>query len=276
MNATVAVGFSPSRTSLSAAEWAAEEAARRGLALRLVHAGGVRPHSWPNPTAALGEEVAGRLGDRHPGLVVHVDEVFGPPAEVLATAAESAELLVLGSRGLGGVTGALLRSVSQATVARATGPVVVVREGARDRPPGDVVLGLDLAHPCDELLDFAFHAATGHAGRLRVVYAWQPPSFLTRNPQEPAPDLYAEVLPRQARALSDALAPWRHKYPEVTVAERVLTGHAPHHLTQAAAGAALLVVGRRPRRSSAGPRVGHTLHALLHHSPAPVAVVPHP
>ncbi|MFS4095412.1 universal stress protein [Streptomyces sp. AF1A] len=39
--------------------------------------------------------------------------------------------------------------------------------------------------------------------------------------------------------------------------------------------ASLLVVGRRTRTSPLGTHVGHVAHAVLHHAPAPVAVVPH-
>ena len=56
--------------------------------------------------------------------------VQGHPAQVLLDAAADAALLVVGSRGLGGVRGMLLGSVSQHVVARAACPVVVVRAPA--------------------------------------------------------------------------------------------------------------------------------------------------
>ncbi|NDZ98224.1 universal stress protein, partial [Streptomyces sp. SID10116] len=36
-----------------------------------------------------------------------------------------------------------------------------------------------------------------------------------------------------------------------------------------------LVVGRRARRAPVGARIGSVAHAVLHHAPCPVAVVPH-
>jgi nucleotide-binding universal stress UspA family protein len=52
----------------------------------------------------------------------------GPAAQVLLDASHGAELLVVGSRGHGGFTEALLGSVSQACVHHARCPVVIVRE----------------------------------------------------------------------------------------------------------------------------------------------------
>lgn len=66
--------------------------------------------------------------------------VLGTAADVLLEAADGADLLVVGSRGRGGLTGALLGSVSQRCVTRAPCPVLVVRPashetaGAHGRP----------------------------------------------------------------------------------------------------------------------------------------------
>ncbi|MFF1747124.1 universal stress protein [Streptomyces mirabilis] len=46
-------------------------------------------------------------------------------------------------------------------------------------------------------------------------------------------------------------------------------------LIHASAGAALLVVGRRVRQTRLGTHLGSVAHAVLHHAPCPVAVVPH-
>ena len=56
----------------------------------------------------------------------------GPPAEVLLNAAKGADLLVVGSRGRGGVMSAVLGSVSLACVLHATCPVLVFRDGRED------------------------------------------------------------------------------------------------------------------------------------------------
>ena len=68
------------------------------------------------------------LGDARSGVEVTAVPVQGvTAAAALLDAAEGADLLVVGSRGLGGFTGLLLGSVSQQCVQHAGCPVVIVR-----------------------------------------------------------------------------------------------------------------------------------------------------
>ncbi len=78
-----------------------------------------------------------------------------------------------------------------------------------------------------------------------------------------------------ARLLSSAVEPWREKYPLVEVVEDVRAGGAAGSLVTAGARADLVVVGRRTRSHRLGLRLGPVAHAVIHHSPAPVAVVAH-
>jgi nucleotide-binding universal stress UspA family protein len=79
--------------------------------------------------------------------------------------------------------------------------------------------------------------------------------------------------PYERKALDEALRPWRDRYPQVPVTEHVEMGSAGQVLLAAAAHAHLVVVGRHASRP-VGPRIGSVAHALLHHAPCPVAVVP--
>ncbi|MEU5097889.1 universal stress protein [Streptomyces sp. NPDC020996] len=297
---TVVAGLDGSPESRAAAEWAAREAKLRGLPLRIVHV-------WepvPAPMAQapfLGAEIRQQWTDqypadtaaglrlRHPGVEVTVEQADGRPADVLLEAAKEAELLVLGSRGLSGIGGFLVGSVGLAVVAHATAPVVLVRAGeqAADEHQPDpvgipsaatryrpVVLGLDPAGPDDTLLEFAFEAAARRSAVLRIVYGWNLPPYYTYG-LTVDPQFHDEVARRQAAALAEAVRPWRRKYPDVEVVEESRAGSAAGFLVDAAGGAALLVVGRRARRTPLGPFIGPVAHAVLHHSTAPVAVVPH-
>lgn len=283
MARTVTAGVDGSPESLAAAEWAAAEARRREAPLRLVLA-------WPwlfdsPPTlrdADTGlaqemlEQVSATLRAEHPELEITADRVSDQPAEVLVEAATGSELLALGSRGLGVVAGFLVGSVGQQVLARASCPVVLVREGTgAAEADGEVVIGVDLERPCEEVVEFAFQSAARRAARLRAVHTWSLPATFGYAAAPLSVDL-TESLEADARlALTAALRPWRERYPQVEVVEAVELGSAGQVLTAASREAALLVVGRRVRRSPLGIHVGPVAHSVLHHAHCPVAVVPH-
>lgn len=143
----------------------------------------------------------------------------------------------------------------------------------------DVLLGLDPANPRDEVTEFAFAAAAHRATRVRVVHGWRMPAALGRSQQEVADrDLRTELEQEETTQLSEALRPWREKFPDVGVDERTLAGSPSRLLVDGSDDASLVVVGRREshlRHGPQGPRIGPIAHAVLHHSAAPVAVVPH-
>ncbi|MGA5822295.1 universal stress protein [Kitasatospora sp. NPDC094028] len=287
MTSIVAAGVDGSPASTAAAHWAAEEALRRGAALRLLHAwpwltDGVASYAEPDDLpaaaqrllAAAAEEVRGR----HPGLDVRTDVVLDAPVDGLVAAAADSELLVLGSRGLGGFAGLLLGSVGMAVAGRSAAPVVVVREepasGGGAGAGGEVVVGVDAHGPEEEVLAFAFREAALRGVRLRAVHGWDlPPLFGYAGGVVPAGEV-GQLEALEAKLLSLALAGSREQHPAVEVVEDVRLG-AARGLVEASAGAALVVVGRGHRPVEFGPRLGRVAHAVLHHAAAPVAVVPH-
>ncbi|MER6779110.1 MULTISPECIES: universal stress protein [unclassified Streptomyces] len=203
--------------------------------------------------------------------------------------AQEAEVLVLGSRGLGAMTGFLVGPVSRAVLAHAECPVVVVRPATwldADCPPvsgsdrarrevdRSVVLGLDLSHPSAELLDHAFDAAAVRRAPLRVIHRWSMPPAFAFDPAPLAPELRDGMATSTATALADELRPWRDQYPEVRVEVDCSVGQPADQLVEASADASLVVVGRRIRRSAIGTHLGPVVHAVLHHATAPVAVAP--
>ncbi|MGQ4481616.1 universal stress protein [Streptomyces sp. SAS_276] len=289
----VVVGLDGSRESLAAADWAAREALRRGVPLRMVHAWDAAspdtstlpeleaPRFWAR---RILREAMDRVNERYPQVYLSAEQISRPPAEALATADAEAELLVLGSRAFSGFGGFLAGSVASATVARVTRPVVLVRADetpASERLPGsdgapsdrapyrDVVVGVDTARPCDEVLAFAFESASLRSAPLRVVHAWQ-------QSISPGPGAKNTSAQDEAeRELARVLGPWRGKFPTVEVHERVANDHAAHLIQGAAADAGLLVVGRRNRPAKVGTHTGRVDHAVMHHVRCPVAIVPH-
>jgi nucleotide-binding universal stress UspA family protein len=295
MSRPVTVGFDGSRESLAAVEWAAKEAGLRRLPLRLLHVWDIEPdvhtpligpdtrRHW---TEHIPRTAAERVREDHPELHVDTTQRCGNPAEILAEAAQESELLVVGSRGLGAFIGFMVGSVALSVVARSEQPVVLVRAaepprtapGAATAPApadGRVVLGVDLAHPCDEVLDFAFAHADRHGIPLHVVHSWNFPPVYTPEPTAAVVALQDEVAAAKEGAFTDVVEQWQHKYPDVVVTRECRLGHPVPDLVEAARGAGLVVVGRRSRRSRFGAHIGSVAHAVLHHCTVPVAVVPH-
>ncbi|WP_425825162.1 universal stress protein [Streptomyces fractus] len=278
----LSVGTDASRESVHAADWAAREALRRRLPLRLVQAAGTERPAPRVPDVDLPDRgvldvVALRLSYAHPALEIIARRRADQPVAALLEAAEESETLVLGSRGFTGYSGFLVGSVALAVTARARRPVVLVRAGGlpEDEREGPdfrpVVVGLDVTAPADELLSYAFEAAALRGAPLHALHAWTLPPLRGIQPEGAMPGDAARREEGLRRSLTEVVRAWRTKYPEVRVVERLLYGQPGHHLLKAATGASLTVVGRRTGAS----RLGSTAHSVVHHVTSPVAVVPH-
>ncbi|WBB81704.1 universal stress protein [Micromonospora sp. WMMD882] len=132
----IVVGVDGSDPSLVALAFAVERAAQREAPLHVVRAWA--PAQWraqgfdPDEAdaaerASLDESLA-RWRDTFPDLPVSTQVESGNPASALVEASRDAQLVVVGSRGRGGLAGALLGSVSQQVLQHAHCPIVVARE----------------------------------------------------------------------------------------------------------------------------------------------------
>jgi nucleotide-binding universal stress UspA family protein len=287
MTRPIAVGVDGSEESLAALGWAGREAVRRGTGLRAVHAWRFeareglprdRREQERRVREAVEEGVRGVAG-RHSGLEVSVGVVEGGAPETLVAAAAGAEMLVLGSRGHGRVVGFLLGSVGRQVIAGTERPVVLVRSGDRAATEVDgreIVVGQE-GGPEDSaaVLRFAFETAAARGAAVRAVRAWTLPPVFGYTPGALKPlDEAGGPEPYEHKALADALAPWRERFPDVPVAEHVEMGSAGQVLLSVAGRAQLMVVGRRARATAVGARIGSVAHGVLHHAECPVAVVP--
>jgi nucleotide-binding universal stress UspA family protein len=137
----IVVGVDGSESAQAALRFALDEARLRGDGVRAVAA-------WHVPTTTYGgafvppadglldeleagsrrtlERALADAGDQAAGLEVEPVVREGAPARVLLEAASDADLLVVGSRGLGGFRGLLLGSVGQQCTHHAPCPVVIV------------------------------------------------------------------------------------------------------------------------------------------------------
>lgn len=278
----VVVGVDGSRSACDAVRWAALEAERRDVGLRLVEASPWNapddPRDGPDLRSALRDAAQAQLDEATAvaektvaGLAVSADVYTGYPVPVLVDASRDADLLVLGNRGLGGVTGMLAGSVVVALAARSECPVVVVR-GEPSPSTGPVVVGVDGSAASDGALRFAFAAAAARAVPLVAVLTWRDP--LLSPPAALLLDRAALETAARHR-LADRVATCGQDFPGVTV-EQVVTWDVPTTaLIDRSAGAQLVVVGSRGRGGFTGLMLGSVSRTLLHHAHCPVAVV-HP
>ena len=191
-----------------------------------------------------------------------VDTVVASAA--LIEKSRTASLLVVGSRGHGGISGLLLGSTSSQVAGHAHCPVLVTRRNVEyGEQRGVVVVGVDGSELSDHAVGFAFEVADMRGAELVAVHAWRPL----------IPRAEAEFEDVEADVLAESLESWQRRYPDVPVRRRSVSGNTRDVLLEQSAGADLLVVGSRGRGGFAGLILGSTSQAMLHHATVPVAVV---
>lgn len=277
----VVVGYNGKEHARTALAWAAGEAARRHAPLMVLFAANypgmtVEPgpglfHRDPGALEAAEEVTARGVAEAlaaHPDLVVvGATEVTGP-AQALIEASREAAVVVLGSRGYGRVLGALLGSVGFAVAARATCPVVVVKDGAEERPVGPdrpVVVGAD-GSP---------HAAAAVAfGATRAAAADAPLVVVTCTGGHQVPHIdEGELRSLATRIAESAAAEAGAAHPGLHVSTRVEDCPPEVTLVDAARTAGLVVLGTRGRGAFEGMLLGSVSHAVIHGAECAVAVV---
>ncbi|MFI2642302.1 universal stress protein [Streptomyces sp. NPDC018610] len=286
------VGVDGSEPSLTAVDWAVDEAARHGLPLRLVHAFLWERYEGAVPTddaedasertiaEHLVDRAARRARLRDPEVEVSCDILPEDAVHALLRAGNNAFALVTGVRGRGASTAPLLGSTCLAVAARAHCPVLVVRgdragrAGAHER----ILLGAGTLDSAGEAVGFACREAEARGCVLDVVRAWRRPVDvvrLTRRPAHP-PDGPPPEGPeeRAAALLEELLRETAAARPAVRVRGRAVEGPAHQVLVDRSAAADLVVVGARRRVGHLGLQLGRTGHTLLHRAHCPVAVVP--
>ncbi|WP_240135675.1 universal stress protein [Streptomyces sp. MUM 178J] len=288
MSGVVVVGVDGSASSLAAVEAAAREARLRGAGLRVVHA-----FIWPALHVPLGPSPSGppegglrNLADRlvaeavdraraaAPEVEVSRAVVTGEPLTVLEAQSRAAELVVVGSRGMGGFVGLLVGSTAVHLAAHGRCPVLVVRE--QPSAEGPVVLGVDGSAAGGPAVDFAFAEAELRKAPLVALHAWttwNAPMPAPQDPSMPYANPPGALAGEEERLLSEALAGRQERYPGVVVEHRAVHGGTREELIEASRSAQLVVVGSRGRGGFTGLLLGSVSQALLHHAHCPVTVV---
>ncbi|MFD0341622.1 universal stress protein [Streptomyces sp. NPDC127117] len=313
MGLPVVVGVDGSEGSLRALDWAAAEASRSRLTLRVVHASLWEHYEGLRPTmdaGVPGEQLLAehlvasardRVRDLRPEVSVVADVQPEDPVAALVRESHEASLVVLGSRGRGRIAGMLLGSVGLALAGRSHCPVVVIpaRHPGTPPKPGHIVVGISDAAGPSAAAVFALARAASRHGELTAVRAWRRPAhaLLTHPPlpgtsasthRRQAEEHLEEVLKAletlEARKEQQTHQPQETQGPQgtpgqagsgtVVIHRSVAQGPAHQVLIEAAENAELLVVGARRSSGWHGLQLGPVDHAVLHYSPCPVAIVP--
>lgn len=282
----VVVGIDGSDTALGAARWAAELAAKRGFGLTLLHA--IPRLNWHFATADATTEPDGVDGDRalaaaeaavrsaHPGLAVRTEAVKGAVATVLADAAESAKLLVLG-------TGATDHRALGGHVVRATHrvrcPVAVWRPPVAKRTgkPLPVVVGVDDSDAAARAVAEAFDIARALHAQLTVAHMWEIDAAVGMGDLGGQGNMDWDLLDvlqaQQRRRMDELVEPFAHRYPNAHVVEVFRDAGPAKGLSDLSREAQLVVVGSHGRGRLADSVLGSVSQNLIHHADCPVLVV---
>ncbi|MGW1913409.1 universal stress protein [Streptomyces sp. NPDC002076] len=277
MDLPIVVGVDGSEPSLRAVDWAADEAAVRGVPLRLVYASLWERYEGVSLAADLGrpsdqlmaEEIVAtaerRARRRQTDVKISTDVLPEEPEYALVRESRMASAVVLGSRGRSGMAEALVGSVSVTVAGHAHCPVIVLRGSHDNRAPsgvhGRIAVGVGENAESAAAVRFALDEARLRGVPLDAVRAWRCPAHESIDHGRLSGEAALEA------ALQDLPA-------DVQVHRRTLEGSARQVLSAVSAEADLLVVGARRREGHYGLQLGRVAHAVLHDCACPVAVVP--
>lgn len=294
MAAPIVAGTDGSEESLAAVQWAAVEAVRRRVPLCIVHVleqhigpaahtqtldhephhRGWARHDLPHGARSALARASRRAAGAAPGVELRTAAVSGHAGQVLTAITDQAPLLAIGARGTGGggSPGLRLGSVAFRLASRARCPVVFTAAGSRP-DVREIVAGTGDSDEATAALEFGFGEADVRGARLTAMYAWEHPEAGRLDGYRGWVLSVGPVDERAAALLSERVAPWRQRYPEVIVTESPVRGHAGRVLAFASQSADLIVVGGR--RDLASPLgLGPVTFAMLRHAQCPVAVIP--
>lgn len=279
-----AVDGSPA--SNCAVDWAAREAAMHGVALRIVHV--MRPlqitapgvsipvglGAWREEQARLAIDDAVRIAAESTryGTPSRIDGevLFGPTVPTLVELSANAQMIVVGSRGLGAVARTLLGSVSSSLIHRSHCPVAVVHDEdpLMPNPAGaPVLVGID-GSPASELATaIAFDEASRRGVELVALHVFSDVEVS----DFPASD-WPAMKPVADQTLAERLAGWQERYPDVVVRREVEHDRPTLHLVQRSEAAQLVVVGSHGRGGFTGMLLGSVSAAVVQAARMPVIV----
>ncbi|MBU8811367.1 universal stress protein [Mycolicibacterium goodii] len=278
------VAVDGSAESDAAVRWAAREASLRKMPVTLMHVVEPIVVNWPIPpvqgSITEWQETNARnviehardmiaVADADPDGIRHEIRYAGIVAE-LVDVSKSATMMVVGSRGLGALGGALLGSVSSGIVHHAHCPVAVIH-GNQVRPPdprSPVLIGIDGSPSSEDATAFAFDEASRRRVDLIALHAWSDVGVFSALGMD-----WHEYEDQGRELLGERLAGWRERYPDVRVTRQIVCDQPARWLIDGSRHAQLVVVGSHGRGGFAGMRLGSVGSKVARAAYAPVVVV---
>lgn len=280
----IVVGVDGSPASRVAVDWAARDASLRGVPLKLVQVLNppvvmVFPEvpmppgylEWQQSEGqALLDAAKATALEAAPDLEVTTEMVSGPSIPTLVEQSRDAEMLVVGCRGRGAIARRLLGSVSGGLIHHAFGPVAVIHDEDPTIPhpaKAPVVVGVDGSPASVDALEIAFEEASLRGVDLLAVHAWSDDAVF----EFPGTD-WSTLQEMGEETLSERLAGWQERYPDVLVRRLVVTDRPAHQLIEQSAEAQLLVVGSHGRGGFAGMLLGSVSTSVVQAAKVPVII----
>ena len=284
----IVVGVDESECAARALRWAAREAQLRGARVTAVLAWGLLDqHAASGGTpfdpaygerdalealdaavvAAIGAEAAADVDRR---------AICDLAASALVEAADDADLLVVGRRGLGGFKGLLLGSVSERCVRQGQVPVAVIGTEPNRPVPGElerIVVGVDGSATSQLAFRWALDEARLRGAAVEAVHVWHAPYVEGYGHTITGVDPLS--FQEAGRQLLDRVVSAEDTSGLPVPVERVLVDDGPAgSILEAAKGADLVVVGSRGLGGVKRWLLGSVSQQVVHHAPCPVVVVP--
>ncbi|APC34865.1 universal stress protein [Nocardiopsis dassonvillei] len=279
MRENILVGTDGSKNALVAAEWAVQEARRRGgtvtvlgvydadVVLKLV----MRPSDLLEREAhravrATVEHVRAGASDVK---VVPRTSPAASSVQGLLRHSESASMLVVGAHGVSALLGTRLGSVADQVAAHARVPVVVVGPEPVPEDAREVVVGVDGSTGSRSAVSAALESASAGDGPVRAVWAWSAPTDMVPYRS----DSEEELRRWHIQELEGALEPVLARHPDTEVVREAPRDHPVRALLARTRNARLFVVGARGGRGFAQLALGGVARGVLYRSERPVMVV---
>ena len=282
----IIVGIDGSPESDAAVNWAAHDAAIRGLPLTVVHVESPAAATWsqapvleesPSEQQAEGRSLLAHASTIARDAIADTAQVHitgellssATPVPTLVEQSKDAELIVVGSRGRGALSRSILGSVSAGLIRHAHCPVALIRPDDPQLPhpaQGPVLVGIDGA-TSDLATAIAFEEASLRHADLIALHAWNDINMDTISHYDWSP-----TTSKEGRLLDQALAGWRERYPDVSVQNRVVSDRAAHAIVNASESAQLVVVGSHGTGALAGMLLGSVSNAVVQAVRTPVIV----